>query len=203
MTKITHLFFDIGGVCLTNGWDHISREKAADFFGYVYRESDERHQKVVEKFETGEISRESYLNEVVFYKKRNFTEKEFIKFMESQSQVHPGSIEVLKKLCSQGNYHVSTLNNESLELNLFRIEKFGLNKYFSNFFSSSFLAVKKPETPIFQKVLWITQTSGKQCLMIDDREENLEGAARCGFQTLHLPEVKDLERKLIERKILI
>ncbi len=203
MMKITHLFFDIGGVCLTNGWDHVAREKAAEVFGYDYEESDERHQKVVKKFETGKISRENYLNEVVFFKKRDFSEKQFVEFMESRSQAHQSSIGVLKKLCARGNYHISTLNNESLELNIYRIKKFELQCYFSNFFSSSFLGVKKPETPIFQKVLWITQTSGAQCLMIDDREENLEGAAKCGFQTMYLPEVKELEKKLTERKILI
>jgi len=201
MTKITHLFFDLGGVCLTNGWDHISREKAAALFNYNYQESDERHKQVIEKFETGKISREDYLNEVVFYKKRDFSRAEFIEFMESQSQIHQSSINVLKKLCSQSNYHISALNNESLELNLFRIEKFGLKRYFSNFFSSSFLGVKKPESPIFQKVLLITQTIGEQCLMIDDREENVEGATKCGFQTLHLPQVDDLEKLLKEMGI--
>ncbi len=122
--------------------------------------------------------------------------------MESQSQVYQSSINVLKKLCLQGNYQISALNNESLELNLFRIEKFGLKHYFSNFFSSSFLGVKKPAMPIFQKVLLITQTIGEQCLMIDDRKGNVEGAAKCGFQTLHLAQVNELEKLLREKGIL-
>ena len=202
MTKITHLFFDIGGVVLTNGWDHISRERSANYFGYDYAESDEKHYKISETFEKGEISRNDYLDKVIFYKKRDFSKKDIVEFMKSQSVAHQSSLDVLEKLCSQGEYHVSTLNNESLELNLFRMQKFELAKYFTNFFSSCFLGVKKPEAEIFQKVLWITQKSGEQCLFVDDREENIEGAEKCGFQTLHLPKVSELENLLTERKIL-
>jgi putative hydrolase of the HAD superfamily len=202
MTKITHLFFDLGGVCLTNGWDFNSRKKAAELFDYDFEGSEKRHKQIVEKFETGKISRENYLNEMIFYEKRDFSEADFIDFMESLSQPYESSFEVLEKLSSQGNYNISTLNNESLELNLFRIKKFGLKRYFIDFFSSSFLGVKKPDADIFQMVLLITQTVGEECLMIDDREKNIEGAKKCGFQTLHLPHVEDLEKLLIDKGII-
>ena len=202
MTKITHLFFDIGGVCLSNGWDRVSREKSANLFGYDFAESDERHTKIRPRFEIGEVSRDDYLDEAIFYKKREFSKNEIIEFMESQSIAHQKSLAVLEKLCSQGNYHLSTLNNESLELNEFRIKKFELSKYFTNFFSSCYLKVKKPEAEIFQTVLRITQKTGENCLFIDDREENIEGAKKCGFQTLHLPQVDDLEKLLMGKGIL-
>ncbi len=202
MTKITYLFFDIGGVCLSNGWDHISREQSANLFGYDYAESDNRHYEIVLQFEKGNISRDDYLDEVIFYKKRDFSKKDVIEFMESQSVAHQNSFDVLGKLCSQGNYHISTLNNESLELNEFRIKKFGLSKYFTNFFSSCYLKMKKPEPEIYQAVLRIIQKKGEQCLFVDDREENIEGAKKCGFHTLHLPQVEDLEKLLKEKGIL-
>ena len=188
---------------MTNGWDHISREQSANLFGYDYAESDEKHYKIAPQFEKGLISRDDYLDEIIFYKKRNFSKKDVIEFMESQSVAHQSSLDVLGKLCSQGNYHISTLNNESLELNEFRIKKFGLSSYFTNFFSSCYLRVKKPEPEIFQTVLRIVQKKGEECLFVDDREENIEGAKDCGFHTLHLPQIEDLEKKLIERKFLI
>jgi hypothetical protein len=46
------------------------------------------------------------------------------------------------------------------------------------------------------------QTSGEQCLFIDDREKNTKAAAECGFQTLHLENVIDLERELTARGII-
>jgi len=202
MKEITHLFFDLGGVCLTNAWDHISREAAAEHFRYDFRESEEHHKIIVGKFEIGKASIKDYLNEAIFFTERNFSEKQFVEFMESQSKAHPKSFEVLEKLRSQDKYIISVLNNESLELNLFRIEKFGLRNYFKNFYSSCFLGVAKPNLEIYRKVLQITQTPAKRCLLIDDRKPNVEAAAECGFQILHLPNVDELEEKLAEMKIM-
>ncbi len=202
MKEITHLFFDLGGVCLTNAWDHISREAAAEHFQYDFQASEERHKIIVEKFEIGEASIKDYLNEAIFFRERDFSEKQFVEFMESQSKAHPRSFEILEKLRSQNKYEISVLNNESLELNLYRIEKFGLRNYFTNFYSSCFLGVAKPNLEIYRKVLQITQTPADRCLLIDDREKNVEAAAECGFQILHIPNVDELEKKLAEMKII-
>ncbi len=202
MEEITHLFFDLGGVCLTNAWDHISREAAAEHFRYDFQASEERHKIIVGKFEIGEASRKDYLNEAIFFRERDFSEKEFVEFMENQSKAHPKSFEALEKLRSQNKYNLSVLNNESLELNFFRIEKFGLRNYFTSFYSSCFLGVTKPNLEIYRKVLQITQTPANRCLLIDDRQPNVEAAAECGLQILHLPDVVELEKKLIEKKII-
>lgn len=187
---------------MSNGWDHVSREQSANLFGYDFAESDKRHYKIAPHFEKGEISRDDYLDEIIFYKKREFSKHEIVEFMESQSVGHQKSLDLLRELCSNGNFHISTLNNESLELNEFRIKKFALTKYFTNFFSSCYLKVKKPETEIFQTVLRITQVNGEHCLFIDDREENIKSAEKCGFQTIHLPQVEDLEKILFDKGIL-
>jgi putative hydrolase of the HAD superfamily len=123
--------------------------------------------------------------------------------MESQSKAHKSSFEVLEKLRLQHKYTVSAFNNESLELNLYRIEKFKLKRYFSNFFSSCFLGAKKPDLEIYQKVLGITQIRAEHGLLIDDREGNVKTAEECGFQTLHFPEVAGLEEKLINKGIIL
>ena len=43
---ITTIFFDIGGVLLTNGWDHGSRIAAARHFNLDWEEYNERHERV-------------------------------------------------------------------------------------------------------------------------------------------------------------
>ncbi len=187
---------------MTNAWDHISREAAAKHFGYDFTASEERHKLVVGKFEIGEMSRKDYLMNAIFYEKRGFSEKEFVEFMEAESKAHPKSFEVLDELLSQNKYPLSVLNNESLELNLYRIEKFRLRKYFANFFSSCYLGVAKPNLEIYRKALQITQISADRCLLIDDREKNVEAAAECGFQTLHIPKVDQLRERLVEINII-
>ena len=193
---ITTLFFDIGGVLLTNGWDHVSREKTAEHFNYDYQTSEERHQRVAQAFECGQMNLPDYLQEVVFFQHRSFTEEDFTRFMKNQSQPHPTSLEVLRQLAAQNKYQLATINNESLPLNLYRIRAFKLSDYFSAFFSSCFLGVTKPHCDIFQKALHITQLQGEACLFVDDREENAAAAQRCGINAVHLPRPEDLAEVL-------
>ena len=41
---ITTLFLDVGGVLLTNGWDHRARRRAANRFKLNWAELQERHE---------------------------------------------------------------------------------------------------------------------------------------------------------------
>ena len=48
MSPITTIFFDIGGVCLSNGWDHEQRQALAQQLGFDYPSFDSRHRQVVD-----------------------------------------------------------------------------------------------------------------------------------------------------------
>ena len=71
------LFFDIGGVLLTNGWGHESRQEAAKKFGLDYEEMSELHTFIFNVYETGSISLDEYLDTVVFNHPRDFTTGRF------------------------------------------------------------------------------------------------------------------------------
>jgi putative hydrolase of the HAD superfamily len=86
---ISTLFLDIGGVLLSNGWDHYSRQEAAKVFQLDYDEIEERHQINFETCELGKMTLDVYLNRVIFYQKRNFSQDEFKKFMYQQSKSNP------------------------------------------------------------------------------------------------------------------
>ena len=193
---IKRIFFDVGGVCLTNGWDEAAREKAARHFSIDPDETEERHEQIFEKFEKGLISRNDYLDQAYFFKERSFSKEDFIRFMEGRSVPINSTFSVLEKLKKENRYELSTINNESLELNLYRIRNFKLNTYFSTFFSSCFLHLRKPEAEIFKKVLQMTQAIPEECLFIDDREENIEQAAKQGFQVIYANEINKLDSLL-------
>lgn len=202
MSPITHLFFDVGGVLLTNGWDRYCRAAAAEKFGYDHEAANKRHYEVADDFEDGRLSMDEYLDYVIFYEPRSFDRDTFRQFMRSRSTPHAGSFEVLRQLASEGRYVLSTLNNESTELNLYRIETYELGRYFSAFYSSSFLGSHKPNPAIFQKVLWITKLNPGHCLFIDDREDNITTATELGFQTIYLPDPGMLREKLAEMNVI-
>ncbi|WP_305907100.1 hypothetical protein Q9L42_017720 [Methylomarinum sp. Ch1-1] len=60
-SAITCLCIDIGGVLLTNGWDHLTRKQAASHFKLDWAEMEERHQLNFATYEEGKLSLDRYL----------------------------------------------------------------------------------------------------------------------------------------------
>ncbi len=196
MAKITALFWDVGGVLLSNAWDRAQREIALAIFKLDETEFQDRHEMVVSSFERGKISLDEYLDRTVFYRPRTFTKEEFCHRMYALSKPHPEVIDLARKLTQSGRYQMATINNESRELNQYRIETFGLQEIFALFVSSCFVGLRKPEAGIYRLALEITQHPPEQCCFIDDRALNLEAAARLGMHAIHLQNAVQLEQEL-------
>jgi len=166
---IKALFIDIGGVLLTDGWGHVSRERAARTFRLDLTELNIRHHLSVEVFEKGKISLKQYLQQVVFYEERTFTQKQFQKFMFEQSQSIPRMIELISKLKAQFGLKIAVISNESLEINLHRIQKFKLNGFVDFFVSSCFVNMRKPDPEMYRLATNLAQVPVEQIAYIDDR----------------------------------
>lgn len=202
MNNITTLLFDIGGVVLTNGWDEYSRKEGAEYFKLDLIEIERRHNKIFPDFEKGNVSLNKYVEEVIFFEKRNFSREDFINFIKSRTKTYESSIEILEKLSADKKYLLATINNESYELNLFRINHFRLYKYFTSFFSSGFLNTRKPEPLIYKIALNVLHKNPSECLFIDDRIENIEEANKQGLHTIHLTDVSSLKNLLMGKGII-
>lgn len=196
--NIKAIFFDIGGVCLTNGWDETSREKLAQEFKLNFKETEKIHDTLFEDFDRGNITLEHYIDSVYLSQeqKNELSRQDIILFMKDQSISFNSTLEILERLKKNGSYRLATINNESFFLNQFRIEKFDLTRYFDNFFSSCYLHMRKPEDRIFKTVLYLTQLKPEQCLYIDDRKENTEAARSKGINCIHLQNVEKLGEHL-------
>jgi putative hydrolase of the HAD superfamily len=152
-------------------------------------------------FETGRATLDEYLRRVVFYRDRSFTTDDFKKFMFEQSQPFPESLDFIKKLAHTHRYPMCSLNNESLELNEYRIRTFKLRDYFESFFSSCYLGLRKPNIEIYKLALKITQCEPQECVMIDDRGLNLETAREIGIHTIQFKNVSQLRADLAQLDI--
>ncbi len=196
MPDVTALFWDVGGVILSNGWDRAARAKAAEKFGLDWEEFQDRHELASPAFETGQITLDMYLERIVFYRKRAFTREEFTQFIFAQSEEFPESRAVLSGVAASGKYMLATINNEALELNEWRIREFHLRREFKAFFSSCFVGIRKPDEGIYKIALEVTQRQPEECLFIDDRELNLECAQKLRMRTLHFQDAAQLRREL-------
>ena len=196
MSTIRAIFWDVGGVLLTNAWDHTQRMAALEHFRLDEKEFHARHEMVVSSFERGKISLDEYLERTVFYRNRSFSRDEFRDFMFSLSQPMPEVLAFARALADSGKYFMSTLNNESRELNLHRIDKYGLREIFRLFVSSCFVGLRKPESGIYRLAIEITQINPEECCFIDDRALNLECAAKLGMRTIQMQTLEQLREEL-------
>jgi putative hydrolase of the HAD superfamily len=198
LSSIRAIFWDVGGVLLSNAWDRTQRMAALEHFRLEEEEFHDRHEMVVSSFERGKITLDEYLDRTVFYRTRAFTRDAFRDFMFSLSQPFPEVIEFAHTLSDGGRYLMGTINNESRELNYYRIEKYGLRRIFRLFLSSCFVGLRKPERDIYRLALEATQIPAEACCFIDDRSLNLEVAAKLGMQTIEMQDLKQLRRDLNE-----
>ena len=194
--EITTLFWDIGGVILTNGWDHNARMEAVHMFGLDWEEFRERHDLSFPAFDAGQITLNQYLDRTLFYRSRSFTREEFTAFMFAQSKEYPETRAVLSDAARTGKYYIAAINNEPRELNQYRIEAFGLRKEFQAFFTSCYLNARKPEETIYQIALEVTQRPPENSVFIDDRALNLENPRRMGMCVVHFQNAKQLRGDL-------
>jgi len=196
LPTIRALFWDVGGVLLTNAWDRAQRTAALEHFHLDQDEFHDRHEMVVSSFERGKITLDEYIDRTVFYRTRPFSREEFRDYMFSLSQPVPEVLQFAQALSDSGKYFMGTINNESRELNCHRIEKFGLRKIFRLFVSSCFVGLRKPEKDIYRLALETTQIPAAECCFIDDRPLNLECAVKLGMHTIEMQQIDQLRQDL-------
>jgi putative hydrolase of the HAD superfamily len=196
MGPVTAIFWDNGGVILTNGWDREARRRAVEKFELDWTEFEDRHELVLNAFETGALSLDDYLKRTVFYRERPYGPEEFKTFMFEQSQPYAESLEFLGALARTKKWLMASLNNESRELNEYRIATFKLRDYFEVFFSSCYLGVRKPGAEIYDLALKIAQRAPEECIFVDDRALNLECARELGIRTIHYQGLSQLKTEL-------
>jgi putative hydrolase of the HAD superfamily len=183
-TAPTCVFVDIGGVLLTNGWDHHARRRAAAHFKLRWAELDARHRLNFEIHEEGKLAFEDYLSRIVFSKKRAFTRAQFRSFMCAQSKPYLQMIELVTQLKTRHGLKIAVVSNESRELNAYRIRKFKLDRFVDSFISSCFVHLRKPDVEIFRLALDVAQTTAEQVIYIENTEMFVQIAEALGIRSI-------------------
>ena len=182
--KITCLFVDIGGVLLTNGWDHHARRRAAANFKLAWAPMEVRHRMAFEIHEEGKLTFEEYLGLVIFDEKRLFTRSQFRAFMLSQSKPYPRMIQMIADLKLRHGLKIVVVSNESRELNAHRIGTFKLGEFVDFFVSSCFVHMRKPDANIFRLALDIAQVRAREVVYIENTPMFVEIAEGLGIRSI-------------------
>jgi putative hydrolase of the HAD superfamily len=197
MSDISTILWDVGGVLLTNGWDHKERAAVLGHFHVDLEPFEDRHPDANDLWEKGLITVEEYLNRTVFFQPRDFMANEFLAAMKGESLVLPDSgIGVLESLAASQEMDLGMLNNEARELNDYRIEEFGFRGYFDFFFSSCYVGLRKPSSQIYKLALDVLQCEPSEVVFIDDRAGNVEVAAGLGIHAIRYEGSEKLAKAL-------
>ena len=194
MLNIRALFWDVGGVLLSNAWDHEERDLAITRFHLDKAALDARHKELFAPFEQGKMTLDQYLDRAIFYQPRTFSREEFKQCMFSLSKPKAQAIELARSLSDK--YFMATINNESRELNQYRIEAFRLAETFDLFVTSCYVGIRKPDEAIYRLALDLTHHAAEECCFLDDRQENIEGAAKLGFHTVLVRNPQQMQQEL-------
>lgn len=184
MTTFTHLFTDLGGVLLTNGWDRGLRKRVAAHFGIDPAEMDERHHLTYDTYEAGKIDLTEYLRRVVFWERREFTQEQVVEFMLAHARCFPEMIELVRSLKERYRLKVAVVSNEGRELTADRIGRFGLREFVDFFVVSSYVHFRKPDEDIYRIALDVAQAEPEDVVYLDDRQMFVEVAARLGMRAI-------------------
>ena len=137
------LFLDIGGVLLSDGWDHHASKRAATNFKLELAEMEDRHHLAFETYDEGKLT---------------------IVHPGSVSPFHVRAIEALPEMIELIARHkvrhglkVGVVNSEVRELNANRIQRFKLDGFVDFFVSSCFDRLRKPDADIFRIALDIAK----------------------------------------------
>jgi putative hydrolase of the HAD superfamily len=182
--KVTTLFLDIGGVLLTDGWDHHARKRAAMKFKLNLAEMEDRHHLTFDTYEEGKLTPKEYLDRVVFHQKRPFTRAQFREFMFAQSKPHPEMIGLVRNLKAEYGLKIAVVSNEARELNAYRIRKFKLGEFVDFFISSCFVHVRKPDADIFRLALDIAKVPARHVVYIENTPMFVQVAEGLGIRSI-------------------
>lgn len=194
----TCLFLDIGGVLLSDGWDHHARKLAAMHFRLERVEMEHRHRLTFETYEVGKFTLDDYLTEVIFYKKRSFSRTQFWKFMCAQSTPHLQMIDLIAELKQQHQLKVAAVSNEARELNAYRIKTFHLDRIIDFYISSCFVHLHKPDADIFRLALDISNVPPKHVVYIENTAMFVNVAKKLGLQCIQHIDFKTTVKMLAD-----
>lgn len=205
-TPIKTIFWDIGGVLLTNGWDLGQRTRVLGPLGVDLAAYESVHDEVNYYWERGLLTAQSFFEQTIIKTNPtlNLTFERLWPLVCEQSKVlHQECFDILAAIKELGQFRLATLNNESRELNLHRLDAFQLRQYFDYFICSGYVHEMKPLPDIYRAAIDVSGFPPETSLFIDDRQENCAAAIALGMQAIHFESPTQLRTSLTQRGIAV
>jgi putative hydrolase of the HAD superfamily len=214
MSKYRHLFFDLDNTLYDFSLNAFLAMKEAfkqleilpllpsfeEYFGIYALINDQLWAEYREKKITKDFLRacrfERSLKEFGIAPKVEFSEIDdlYLKIMSVQTNLFPGTSEVLSELKNRG-YQIHIITNGFKEVQYDKLQNTGLDKFLTNVFISEEIKSHKPSKEIFEHAIKSSNARKKESLMIGDSwESDIVGAKNFGIdQVFFNPEKLDVD----------
>jgi glucose-1-phosphatase len=200
--KYSVIVFDLGNVLLPFDYEIMIKKfnkrkpGLGDTFKKLYAENYDIHKK----FERGEMFVEEFLTIMMGWLEDKVFGKEFCKIYSDVFTVNQKLVDLLPVL--KKKYKLVLLSNTN-----YIHEKYGYNHYdFLKQFDKVFLSHKvgaiKPEKAIYRAVEEFTKKPSKEHFFIDDIQEYVDGAKKCGWDAVKYTDNDQLMKVLLKKEII-
>ena len=201
---IKTIFFDLGEVVLTNDWHYDCPEKFSEYskyFGITYDDMERGWNEAWPKYELGVISENKFWE--IFLKTaraRNIDIDKakllWRKYFSSKPEMFP-SLAKLKE-----NYKLVVLSATGKEWLNYKIRKYNLHKYFSDYITTFNTGLKKTDENIYYLAAKKLDVKLQECLLIDDTDKVIQTANSVGMKTILFKSPKQLNSQLYKLHLL-
>ena len=201
LRPIKTIFWDIGGVVLTNGWDLGQRTRVLGSLGVDLPAYEAVHEEVNYYWERGLTTARNFFEQTVIETnpQLNLTFEQLWPLVCGESKVlNPECFDILDALNNCGQYRMATLNNESKELNAHRLDAFQLRQYFNYFICSGYVHEMKPLPDIYRAATDVSGFPPETALFIDDKQENCDAAIALDMQAIRFESPVQLRASLTQ-----
>lgn len=188
------VIFDIGGVTIKYPMHHVYRalEKKFKIDRKKIREKDLELDPVIE---TNKISLKEYWSRFAegLGVDTSLFRKEYIKAFVDTAILNKSVAKIIERV--KKKYRVATISNTmNLHEKIHRSK--GHYKFFSRVFLSNKLGMRKPHREIYLYAIEKLNIKPPECVFIDDKQENVEGARKVGMKAILFKNVGQLEKDL-------
>lgn len=184
MKKIKAIFFDLGGVVLTQR-PEARLETIAEVFEISVKDLESVFKKYNNDWSTGKITVKTLAKKL----KGEFKHKKTLSnILKTWKEVYINKtvpnidlinlIDVLKR-----KYQVYLLTN-TVDLHHGVNSKRNIFSHFDGIFASFLMGKKKPEQNFYTHVLEELELNPNECVFIDDRKENIDAAKKIGIESI-------------------
>jgi putative hydrolase of the HAD superfamily len=209
MHDIKNIIFDLGGVIINLDYNKTKNAFVAlglSNFDTIYSQSQQNG--FFDAFDKGQLSPEEFRAEIRKHLSVDKSNDEIDAAWDAMLlDVPKEKLDLLNSLKkTYRTYLLSNTNtihvkNFSAALKkIYRVSDF--SGYFEKCYYSCDIGMRKPDSEIFEFVLNENGLRAEETLFIDDSIQHIEGATRCGLQTIHHQQSESLESALRMRGLI-